>query len=154
MAYELYFPKKEKSFWIRISRMIISNKLFSKEKPIGKIGKFLVYKDTDRREIYYIITNGNNTVTNVVEAPAKLVNKGYKKLGVTSPVLNNSIGLWNRGVHGYQTGLEGIRQGLNAISPGTQSFNDSGNVTHSETLFHTPTFKKGGQNNNWLNKYK
>ena len=72
----------------------------------------------------------------------------------STPLFNNSFNLWNRGVHGYQTGLEGIRQGLNAISPGTQSFNDSGNATHPETLFHTPTFKKGGQNNNWLSKYK
>jgi hypothetical protein len=83
-------------------------------------------------------------VTNVVEAPAKIVNKAYKKVGVSSPFLNNSIGLWNRGVHGYQAGAEGVRQGLNYLSPGTPS-------QQNIQVPYAPQQKYGGT---WLNKYK
>jgi LysM repeat protein len=123
-------------------------------KVASKSYKELIKGEKLGKQILKTAGRGAKNIIKTVEAPAILANKTLKKVGVTSPMFNNPFNLWNRGVHGYQTGLEGIRQGLNAISPGTQSFNDSGNATHPETLFHTPTFKKGGQNNNWLSKYK
>ena len=123
-------------------------------KVAAKSYKELIKGEKLGKQILKTAGRAGKNIIKTVEAPAILANQTLKKVGVTSPMFNNSFNLWNRGVHGYQTGLEGIRQGLNAISPGTQSFNDSGNATHPETLFHTPTFKKGGQNNNWLSKYK
>jgi hypothetical protein len=79
-----------------------------------------------------------NTVDKVVTAPARAVDAGWKAAGVT-PTLSKTLmnaNLWNRGERAYDAGFQGVVGGLNYMFPGT------------------PQKRYGGQNNNWLNKYK
>jgi N-acetyl-anhydromuramyl-L-alanine amidase AmpD/LysM repeat protein len=101
----------------------------------AKVASKTLKQGTLSKKVGRTAAKGVKKMINTVEYPAKLVNTGYRKIGINSPFLNNPINMWNRGIHGYQTGLELIRQGLNAASPGTDQ--------------SVPQQKYGG----WLSKY-
>jgi len=82
-----------------------------------------------------MVGKGFKGIQKTVEAPANLVKQGYKAVGVNAPAFNNSFNMWNKGVHGWELGKEGAQQGLNKVG---QMFG----------------YANGGQNKNWLNKYK
>lgn len=82
-------------------------------------------------------------IAKVVEAPAQLVKQGYRAVGASTPAFNNGFNLWNKGVNGYKVIGEAARQGLNAIGkplPDGMSYDNM--------------YATGGENKNWLNKYK